>query len=234
MTRLACARTNTRHGRSTPCPPCTRHGSTALQPRRRQTHHSGTFTAEPHPGLCSPREGGKGMRRAGRRQCRDIQRHDGGARSDRVTHTLSAHGTWSRAHRSARDQVPCLHAPTSTAQRAALPARSTTVPGAVAACALPPRRTATARLRDRRIPHRACDVAHPVAMGQLCFQFSTKTKKNVFFKDYPGEEWRRVDFTKNTAMRHRRVGGRAVTVTAMLHRQKDRKKKKTREICIYI
>ena len=128
------------------------------------------------------------MRRAGRRQCRDIQRHDGGARSDRVTHTLSAHGTWSRAHRSARDQVPCLHAPTSTAQRAALPARSTTVPGAVAACALPPRRTATARLRDRRIPHRACDVAHPVAMGQLCFQFSTKTKKNVFFKDYPGEE----------------------------------------------
>ena len=44
----------------------------------------------------------------------------------------------------------------------------------------------------------------------------------------------RVGFTKNTAMRHRRVGGRAVTVTAMLHRQKDRKKKKTREICIYI
>ena len=47
---------------------------------------------------------------------------------------------------------------------------------------------------------------------------------------------RKVGFTKpwNTAMRHRRVGGRAVTVTAMLHRQKDRKKKKTREICIYI
>ena len=35
----------------------------------------------------------------------------------------------------------------------------------------------------------------------------------------------RVGFTKNTAMRHRRVGGRAVTVTAMLHRQKDREKK---------
>ena len=29
-------------------------------------------------------------------------------------------------------------------------------------------------------------------------------------------------FTKNTAMRHRRVGGRAVTVTAMLHRQRYR------------
>ena len=85
-------------------PRAQRHGSTALQPRRRQTHHSVTFTAEPHPGLCSPREGGKGMRRAGRRQCRDIQRHDGGARSDRVTHTLSAHGTWSRAHHSARDR----------------------------------------------------------------------------------------------------------------------------------
>ena len=33
---------------------------------------------------------------------------------------------------------------------------------------------------------------------------------------------RKVGFTKNTAMRHRRVGGRAVTVTAMLHRQRYR------------
>ena len=32
----------------------------------------------------------------------------------------------------------------------------------------------------------------------------------------------KVGFTKNTAMRHRRVGGRAVTVTAMLHRQRYR------------
>ena len=30
---------------------------------------------------------------------------------------------------------------------------------------------------------------------------------------------RKEGFTKNTAMRHRRVGGRAVTVTAMPHRQ---------------
>ena len=35
---------------------------------------------------------------------------------------------------------------------------------------------------------------------------------------------RKVGFTKNTAMRHRRVGGRAVTVTAMRHRQRDRKR----------
>ena len=142
----------------------------------------------PHPGLCSPREGSTGMRRAGRRQCRDImtdiQRHDGGARSDRVTHALSRHGSWSRAHRSARDQDPCLHAPTSTAQRAALPARSTTVPGAVAACALPPRRTATARLRDRRIPHRACDMARAVAVGQLSSSFEQKPKK-CFFQRLP-------------------------------------------------
>ena len=33
---------------------------------------------------------------------------------------------------------------------------------------------------------------------------------------------RKVGFTKNTAMRQRRVGGRAVTVTAMLHRQRYR------------
>ena len=33
---------------------------------------------------------------------------------------------------------------------------------------------------------------------------------------------RKVGFTKNTAMRHRRVGGRAVTVTAMQHRQRYR------------
>ena len=33
---------------------------------------------------------------------------------------------------------------------------------------------------------------------------------------------RKVGFTKNTAMRHRRVGERAVTVTAMLHRQRGR------------
>ena len=31
---------------------------------------------------------------------------------------------------------------------------------------------------------------------------------------------RKVGFTKKTARRHRRVGGRAVTVTAMLHRQR--------------
>ena len=36
-----------------------------------------------------------------------------------------------------------------------------------------------------------------------------------------GDREIKVGFTKNTAMRHRRVGGRAVTVTAMLHRQKD-------------
>ena len=34
-------------------------------------------------------------------------------------------------------------------------------------------------------------------------------------------EREKVGFIENTAMRHRRVGGRAVTVTAMLHRQKD-------------
>ena len=32
----------------------------------------------------------------------------------------------------------------------------------------------------------------------------------------------KVGFTKNTARRHRRVGRRAVTVTAMLHRQRYR------------
>ena len=35
----------------------------------------------------------------------------------------------------------------------------------------------------------------------------------------------KVGFTKNTARRHRRVGGRAVTVTAMLHTQRYRKGK---------
>ena len=41
---------------------------------------------------------------------------------------------------------------------------------------------------------------------------------------------RKVGFTKNTATRHRRVGGRAVTVTAMRHRQRYRviEKEKTR------
>ena len=39
----------------------------------------------------------------------------------------------------------------------------------------------------------------------------------------------RVGFTKNTAMRHRRVGGRAVTVTAMLHRQRYRGIEKEKE-----
>ena len=43
--------------------------------------------------------------------------------------------------------------------------------------------------------------------------------------DSDDDDERKVGFTKNTAMRHRRVGGRAVTVTAMLHRQKDREKK---------
>ena len=43
--------------------------------------------------------------------------------------------------------------------------------------------------------------------------------------DNDDDDERKVGFTKNTAMRHRRVGGRAVTVTAMLHRQKDREKK---------
>ena len=33
-------------------------------------------------------------------------------------------------------------------------------------------------------------------------------------------EERKVGFTKNTAKRHRRFGGRAVTVTARLHRQR--------------
>ena len=40
---------------------------------------------------------------------------------------------------------------------------------------------------------------------------------------------RKVGFTKNTAMRHRRVGGRAVTVTAMLHRQRYRVIEKGKE-----
>ena len=49
------------------------------------------------------------------------------------------------------------------------------------------------------------------------------------FKAAQTEE-RKVGFTKNTATRHRRVGGRAVTVTAMLHRQRYRviEKEKTR------
>ena len=34
------------------------------------------------------------------------------------------------------------------------------------------------------------------------------------------DDERKVGFTKKTARRHRRVGGRAVTVTAMLHRQR--------------
>ena len=50
------------------------------------------------------------------------------------------------------------------------------------------------------------------------------------FRDVPKREkgwfrkWveRKEGFTKKTAMRHRRVGGRAVTVTAMLHRQRYR------------
>ena len=39
----------------------------------------------------------------------------------------------------------------------------------------------------------------------------------------------KVSFTKNTAMRHRRVGGRAVSVTAMLHRQRYRGIEKEKE-----
>ena len=125
----------------------------------------------PHPGLCSPREGSTGMRRAGRRQCRDImtdiQRHDGGARSDRVTHTLSAHGTWSRACTRRLCLVPLPRA-----------------------CCHHAARRPRERLRDRRIPHPACDVARAAAVGQLCFEFSTK--KKCFFqrlpRHYPGEE----------------------------------------------
>ena len=49
-----------------------------------------------------------------------------------------------------------------------------------------------------------------------------------------GESGERVDrekvgFTKNTARRHRRVGRRAVTVTAMLHRQRYRGIEKEKE-----
>ena len=54
------------------------------------------------------------------------------------------------------------------------------------------------------------------------FTQKTGTERN---DDTDDDDERKVGFTKNTAMRHRRVGGRAVTVTAMLHRQKDREKK---------
>ena len=42
-------------------------------------------------------------------------------------------------------------------------------------------------------------------------------------------EREKVGFTKNTARRHRRVGRRAVTVTAMLHRQRYRGIEKEKE-----
>ena len=43
------------------------------------------------------------------------------------------------------------------------------------------------------------------------------------------DEREKVGFTKNTARRHRRVGRRAVTVTAMLHRQRYRGIEKEKE-----
>ena len=40
---------------------------------------------------------------------------------------------------------------------------------------------------------------------------------------------RRVGFIENTALRHRRGGGREVTVTSRLHRQKDQKRQRNTE-----
>ena len=47
--------------------------------------------------------------------------------------------------------------------------------------------------------------------------------------DVGPERREKVGFTKNTARRHRRVGRRAVTVTAMLHRQRYRGIEKEKE-----
>ena len=59
----------------------------------------------------------------------------------------------------------------------------------------------------------------------------SETEVTVTSKLQAKREREKVGFTKTTARRHRRVGGRAVTVTAMLHRQRYRviqKEKKDR------